>query len=189
MGQFRNLLIKFDKTFLTEADLINDIRDILNTMSEDEIDELGYYLILEFYDLTEEEMDELDDTYFDIDNVMEMIEDLGEDFYEYIMEMILPDDSEIDDDNEHYEDEEIEEGVSKVMKVKNINRKKRKFFKKSLATLRQTKAERKRMARKNRASRRNYQRVNKVKIKNYQKSRSNFIKKGAHNVKIRRKGG
>ncbi len=75
------------------------------------------------------------------------------------------------------------------MKAKNANRKKRKFFTKSAATLRKERAKRVKKARENRAGRRAYTRVNKAKLKSYQKSRAKFMRKGKHFTKVRRQAG
>jgi Mg2+ and Co2+ transporter CorA len=82
--------------------------------------------------------------------------------------------------------EEMREAVSRIMKQKNKNRKKRKFMSNSKADLRKTKAKRKKDARLNKAKRKRYYRANKAKISAYQKSRSAAIKKGTHKVKKRR---
>ena len=96
-------------------------------------------------------------------------------------------------DQEEYEEvggvEDVMEGVSRVMKAKNRNLKKRKFFKKSAATLRKERAKRMKANRENRASKRAYTRVNKAKLKSYQKSRAKFMRKGKHFAKIRRQTG
>ncbi len=85
-----------------------------------------------------------------------------------------------------YSEKAINEGSSRIMKAKNVNKKKRKFMKNSKADLRKTKASRKKSARTNRASRKKYRRANKAKIKSYAKSRNAKIKKGTHKVKKRR---
>jgi hypothetical protein len=82
--------------------------------------------------------------------------------------------------------EALLEGVSRVMKSTNKNRKKRKFMSNTKADMRRTKAQRKKDARSNRSKRKRYYRANKTKVAAYQKSRRSAIKKGSHKVKIRR---
>jgi hypothetical protein len=90
-----------------------------------------------------------------------------------------PDDCDICDD--------LDEGISRIMKTKNMNKKKRKFMATSKAELRKTKVKRKQAARKNKAKAKRYYKANKKKIAAYQKSRAAAIKKGKHKVKMRRK--
>lgn len=210
---FREHLLKLDPRLIIEgeeeydmssADLLKEIENILEGMSDDEIDEFGAFLSVEFFDTPEED---IEDIYFDFDTVMKMISEFVSEYgdeleaYEIILDLLLPEDfmssaDYTDDGNyeEEYEedlgiDESVNEGVSRVMKVKNLNRKKRKFFTKSAASLRKERAKRVKKNRLNRADRKAYQRINKAKIKGYQKSRANFIKKGRHFKKIRRQAG
>lgn len=179
---------------LSTAEIFVEIENILDNMSEDEIDELGAFLSVEFFDITE---DEIEDEYFDKKVVINMIKELGEDSYEFILDLLLPEDFEssadyTDDGNYEEETEKdlgLEEGVSRIMKAKNRNLKKRKFFQKSAATLRKERADRLKKNRINRAARKGYQRINKAKLQSYQKSRARFMKKGKHFAKIRRQAG
>lgn len=199
--KFRNFLLDLDPALLLEGDesimdntaMYLEIKNILEHMSDDEIDEFGAFLAVEFFDTPEED---INDVYFAIDNVLDMIGELGEENYSIILELLLPDEFEGTDDAEteyielDYDDStELGEGVSRVMKVSKLNKKKRKFFKKSAAILRKERAERVKQNRLTKASRRAYRRANVAKLKAYQKSRKTFIKKGRHFVKIRRKGG
>ena len=179
---------------LSATEIFVEIENILDSMPEDEIDELGAFLSVEFFDITE---DEIEDEYFDKKVVINMIKELGEDSYEFILDLLLPEDFEssadyTDDGNyeeETEEDLEMTEGVSRIMKAKNRNLKKRKFFKKSAATLRKERADRLKKNRINRAARKGYQRINKAKLQSYQKSRAKFMKKGKHFAKIRKQAG
>lgn len=179
---------------LSATEIFVEIENILDSMPEDEIDELGAFLSVEFFDITE---DEIEDEYFDKKVVINMIKELGEDSYEFILDLLLPEDFEssadyTDDGNyeeETEEDLEMTEGVSRIMKAKNRNLKKRKFFQKSAATLRKERADRLKKNRINRAARRGYQRINKEKLASYQKSRAKFMKKGKHFAKIRKQAG
>lgn len=179
---------------LSPAEIFVEIENTLDNMSEDEIDEFGAFLSVEFFDITE---DEIEDEYFDKKVVLNMIKELGEDSYEFILDLLLPEDFESSADytgDGNYEEETeedlgLDEGVSRVMKAKNRNLKKRKFFKKSAATLRRERADRMKKNRINRAARKGYQRINKEKLASYQKSRARFMKKGKHFAKIRKQAG
>ena len=203
---FREHLLKLDPMLILEGAemdstaLYLEIKNILDVMSEDEIDEFGSFLAVEFF---EEPVDEIEDVYFDIDNVLEMIDELGDEAYAFILDLLLPEDFTSSENLEHLEtdnyeevdihgtedDEDVNEGVGRVMKVKNLNKKKRKFFAKSAAVLRKERAKRVKKNRITRATRKAYQRVNKVKLKAYMKSRDTFMKKGRHFTKIRRQAG
>lgn len=208
MSTFRKHLLQLDPNLIVEGEeeremssdsLMIEIKNILDDLSEDEVDEFGAFLSVEFFETPEEDIDEL---FFDVDNVIEMVKELGseaesedekEEIYSFILDLLLPEDFEnskyLDYDNEPEYEEDMSEGVSRVMKAKNLNRKKRKFFQKSAATLRKERAKRVKKNRENRASRRAYTRVNKAKLKAYQKSRATFMKKGKHFKKIRRQAG
>ena len=206
---FREHLLQLDPRLIIEGEeelemdyeaLLQEIKNVLEGLSEDEVDEFGAFLSVEFFETPEDEIDEL---FFDVDNVIEMIKELGSeasedeeiaDIYSFILDLLLPEDFEnskyLDsDDYEEYESGDIAEGVSRVMKTKKLNRKKRKFFTKSAATLRKERAKRVKNNRINRASRKAYTRVNKAKLKSYQKSRAKFMKKGKHFTKVRRQAG
>ena len=192
---FREHLLYLDPNLLVEGeeyvdmspeDILAEIKSILDEMDEDEIDELGAFLSVEFFDVPE---DDIEETYFDAENILEMIEELGEDMYEVILDLILPEDFTNSADLEDEEEAEVSEGVSRVMKAKRRNMKKRKFFQKSAATLRKERAARMKANRMNRASRKAYTRVNKAKLASYQKSRAKFMRKGKHFAKIRRQAG
>ena len=215
--KFREHLLQLDPRLLIEGeeevemnsdDLLKEIQNILEGMADDEIDEFGAFLSVEFFETSE---DEIEDVYFDLETVLYMIKEFVDDYsaeygdaveaYEIILDLLLPEDfmssaDYTDDGNyeEEYEedlglDEDVNEGVSRIMKVKKLNRKKRKFFTKSAASLRKERAARVKKNRLNRADRKAYQRINKAKIKGYQKSRANFMKKGRHFKKIRRQAG
>ena len=215
--KFREHLLQLDPRLLIEGeeevemnsdDLLKEIQNILEGMADDEIDEFGAFLSVEFFETSE---DEIEDVYFDLETVLYMIKEFVDDYsaeygdaveaYEIILDLLLPEDfmssaDYTDDGNyeEEYEedlglDEDVNEGVSRIMKVSKLNRKKRKFFTKSAATLRKERSKRIKSNRINKASRKAYQRVNKAKIKGYQNSRATFMKKGRHFKKIRRQAG
>lgn len=193
---FREHLLKLDPNLIIEGSeeldydvLFIEIKNILEQMSDDEIDEFGAFLAVEFFDVG---LDEVDDTYYDYDNVIELINELGEESYGFILDLILPEDFPDGTDAEYNEFDDLDgldEAVSRRMGIKKLNKKKRKFFTKSAATLRKERSGRLKKNRLNRATNRSYKRVNKEKIKAYQKSRATFMSKGRHFTKIRRKSG
>jgi len=184
MGSFKKFLNESEETLV----LINSI---LNGMHAEEIDDLGYVLYKDFFAEDEEDLDDLD--LFTIDDVNEMIEDLGSEMYDAILDMlsVIDDDHEVPVSHEQSpgnveESEDLDEAVSRRMKVGQMNRKKRKFMKNTKADMRKTKAQRKKKARQDRTKRKRHYRANKQKIASYQKSRSVAIKKGKHKTKLRR---
>lgn len=206
---FREHLLQLDPRLIVEGEdeiemdsdaLLAEIKNTLEGMSEDEVDELGAFLSVEFFETPEDEIDEL---FFDVENVIDMVKELGSeaedeeeiaDIYSFVLELLLPEDFQnskyIDtEDDDYEEDGDVSEGVARVMKAKNANRKKRKFFQKSAATLRKERVKRVKKNRENRAGRRAYTRVNKAKLKSYQKSRAKFMRKGKHFTKVRRQAG
>lgn len=178
MGKFKDFLHE-------EEDLLKQITDILMQMDEDDIDAFGYYLLSTFFESEPED----EEYYYSINDVQEMIQDLGPDMYTYILDMLSEVPDEDIEDPEDIEELDLEEGVSRTMKAGNRNRKKRKFMQNSAAALRRTAASRKKKARKNKSKRKRYYSANKAKIKQYQKSRSKAIKAGKHIPKMRRKSG
>lgn len=158
------------------TDLKMQIEIELSELSDEELDEFGSVLHGEFFD----EDDGFEDDVYTREDIDVMIAELGEEFFEDILDML----EEIEDEEM---DEEMDEAVSRRMKSQNRNRKKRKFMQTSRAELRRTKQKRKIQARKTKQARKRYYRANKNKIKNYQKSRAEAIKKGTHKVKVRRK--
>lgn len=167
----------FSKYLKENEEQLALINDILVDMDEEEIDEFGYVLYVEFFE--EDDIESLEDddfSFFSIEDVQEMITILGSDMYDYILDLL----------DEESEEDEMDEAVSRRMKTSNMNRKKRKFMSNTKADLRKTKAVRKKAARLSRADRKRYYRANKKKIISYQKSRGDAIKKGKHKVKLRR---
>lgn len=160
---------------IKENDLLQQIKDVLIELSEEEMDEFGWYLYSEFFDCDED----CDEDEFTIDDIMSMLSEIDEDIYEDILDMLEVD--EFDDSDE------MSEAISRRMNISNMNRKKRKFMSISKTKLRQQQAARKRANRSNRVARKRYYRANKQKIAAYQKSRAAAIKTGKHKVKIRRK--
>lgn len=174
MGQFKQYLQENEEA-------LAQITSILDELTEDELDILGYVIYNEFFDDNDEdESDEEEE--FSKEDILAMVKELGPDMYEEILDMM---EEEVEDNDDI--ETEIEEGVSRIMRTKNMNKKKRKFMSNSKADLRRTKTKRKQKARKDKAKRKRYYRANKKKIAAYQKSRAAAIKKGKHKVKVRRK--
>jgi len=171
---------RFKDFLMNEEDDLTKINAILDELDDEEINDFGSYIYDEFFGEDDEDFDDLGDE-FAIEDIQNMIAELGKEMWPEILDL-LDDDLETDEDD-------IEEGVSRRMKVSKMNRKKRKFMKKSHATLRKSKAKRKRKNRATKASRKRNYRANKKKIAQYQKSRQVAIKKGKHKVKLRRKAG
>lgn len=195
MGKFKDFLseqseddIVVDLDTLSSVELLKIINDELSQMDEEEINLFGYVLYNEFFDDEETAEDDYED--FTLEDVQAMIAELGAEFYADIADLLLPDeesdDEESDDEEEDDEEEDIDEAVGRIMKRKNMNRKKRKFFKKTKAELRKGLAARRKANRLNKAKRKKYFRVNKKRIAMYQKSRATAIKKGRHIKKVRR---
>lgn len=192
MGKFRQFLLEEDgEDYLSDSQLLALINGELADLSEDEIFAFAYVLYYEFF----EDEDNPDDNYedFNIDDVKEMIATLGPEYYVDILDLLLPDEEEdgfdwdsIELDDESGESEEMDEAVGRVMKRKNFNRKKRKFFKKTKADLRKGLAARRKANRKNMSKRKKFYRINKKRLASYQKSRATAVKKGRHMVKVRR---
>lgn len=191
MGNFKNFLNEVEDDqdgYISDEDALQLIKDELADMNEDEIYAFAYVLYYEFFEEEENPEDNYED--FTIDDVWEMINTLGPESYADILDLLLPDETQDDFDwdsiNLGDEEDDLEEGVSRVMRRKNFNRKKRKFFKKTKADLRKNIAKRRKANRLNRAKRKRYYRANKVKIQSYRKSRSAAVKRGRHITKVRR---
>ncbi len=167
------------KQFLAESDeMLESIKKILQEMDSEELDDFGTFLVDMFLeDLPDDEYEEE----FDLEDIMEMIEALGMEFYDEILDEL----SDIEDDWDE-DQKELDEAVSRILKSKNYNRKKRKYMSTSRSELRKTKASRRKEARKTKSQRKRYYKANKAKIASYQKSRREAIKKGKHKVKQRR---
>jgi len=192
MGKFKQFLLEEDgEDYLSDSQLLALINGELADLSEDELFAFAYVLYYEFF----EDEDNPDDNYedFNIDDVKEMIATLGPEYYVDILDLLLPDEEEdgfdwdsIELDDESGESEEMDEAVGRVMKRKNFNRKKRKFFKKTKAELRKGLSARRKANRKNMPKRKKFYRINKKRLASYQKSRATAVKKGRHMVKVRR---
>jgi len=177
--------MKSFKAFLLEhTNVLNQINDIIAELSDEELNEFGDYLFDEYFedetDNTEESDMDSEDEFeeFDIAEIKDMLNLLEPELLQYVLDDLQY----LDNDSEDY----VHEGVSRVFKKSNANKKKRSFMANTKSDLRKSKALRKRANRTNKASRKRYYRANKQKIKTYQKGRADAIKKGTHHVKLRR---
>lgn len=190
MGLFKKFLMEedtIDVNTLSSEELLQIIEDELADMDEDEIFAFGYVLYYEFFEDEENPDDNYDD--FEIEDVKTMIRMLGAEYYIDIIDLLLPDEEEdgFDWDSIEIDSEEaVDEAVGRIMKRKNFNRKKRKFFKKTKADLRKGLSARRKANRLNKSKRKKFYRINKKRIASYQKSRTTAIKKGRHMKKVRR---
>ena len=154
----------------------------LDTLDDEEIDELGVYLTTTFldYEYPEGIEDGEEEEPFDREELTRIVKLLCKE-YQFIgfLKGIIH-------DGVPEAQERLEESPARVMKAKSMNKKKRKFMTKSASQLRRETSSRKRDANKNRAKKKRYYKANKTKIASYQKSRTNAIKKGKHQTKKRR---
>lgn len=144
----------------------------LEELTEEELDELGYYIYTEYY----EDCEDADDLTFGREDIDCMIAELGEyseDLFDDLYEMLFEEDPETFD---------ITEAVGRRFLAKNRKRKKNRRFKngKTVAQKRREKILNKVKNRKNRAQRKRYYRKNKQKIASYMKSYSQAVKSGKH---------
>lgn len=162
---------------LLENDIINikDIELILTQMSSDEINEFGEWLYSEIFE------DEDFDEDFDIDEVMELLNNIPQEDLEYVYFMLQ---DIVEDDIEDFDNGDVVEDISRFT-AKNMNKAKKKFSL-TKSQLRAQKAKRKKDNRKNKAARKANYRKNKVKIKRYNKAYNKAVKTGKHKKKIRR---
>lgn len=187
--------------FLAEAsqntdELSKEVIAMLDELEPDEIDALGFYLDDQFFagsdseddlDLSDADEDYQDEySRQDVEEMIKALIDFDADFADEL-EDIIDGELDLDDDDDLTDGELDESGPSRIMKKRNMNKKKRKYMSKSQADLRREKAERKKKNRQNKSKNKRYYRANKKKIQSYQKSRNSAIKKGKHNTKIRRK--
>ena len=90
------------KEFLKESEIevrepstiLNDIKSILDSMSGDDLRSFGVYLLTEFTDMS---IDEVKDLYFEVDDILDIIQDIGEDMYEFILNLISEEGINFDD--------------------------------------------------------------------------------------------
>lgn len=171
---------KFKKYLNENEEKISEIYSALEELDENELDEFGYLLYSEFFDTDEE----LEEYAFDVDDIREMVAVLGPELYDDILEFLAVE-FEVNTDLATM-DSEMQEAVSRRMKVNRMNRKKRKFMSRSKAEMRRSKTKRRQEARKKKAARKRYYKANKTKLTAYNRSRRAALKKGKHITKIRR---
>lgn len=201
MGVFCDMC-QNDNYEATDEEKLIMIHDIIGTMNDDEIDDFGVWLYSEFFEIDDDEIKYI----FNISEVRKMVTLLGSEYYDEILDYIDPNEKFIDVDyftddgeidlspdivDESEDDHELNERMKRYMLMKNVNRKKKKFFRshgglKSRRRRDLASGAHKRLIRKNRVANRRKYRQNRMFIKAYQKSRKDKINKGMHNVKLYR---
>ncbi len=158
----------------------------LNELTAAELQEFGEWLYVEFFEEGEYEEGDGAEEPITKEEIIELLGEMSAEDLDYIYDMIA--DTEESEEDSHTDDNKnIEEGISRRMKAKNRNKKKRKFMGISKADMRRTKVARKKEARKTKVKRHREYMATRVKKLAYSKSRNAAIKKGSHKVKLRRK--
>jgi hypothetical protein len=177
------------------------IHDIIGTMNDDEIDDFGVWLYTEFFEIDDEELKYI----FNISEVRKMVTLLGSDYFDEILDYIDPDDKFIDVDyftndgeiniddvaTDESEDPKLNEHMKRYMVMKNVNRKKKKFFRahgglKSKRRRDLASGQHRRLRRMNRIANKRKYRKNRMYLKSYLKNRAEKIDNGIHHVKLYR---
>lgn len=177
--------------------LLDEIKQILSSYDEEDLQYLGTYILVTFFDYKEEE---LFDVVFDVEDILDIIKDLGVENYGVVLDLISYnpdlDNSEEDEDyimidfsSEPDEDEAydyavdgaISENYAKVFLSKKFKRIK-KFFAKTKASLAKDKAKNRMNYIKKKAKIQRILKMNKQFLKTYRKSRALAIKTKKHIV-------
>jgi hypothetical protein len=175
-----NIMIKFSEYLLNGSSLIQSIENELDTMSVEDINNFGEYLYDEYFDF-ENPVEDDEEEYENIDLIdKEEIIDLLNNMNDEELNDIYIDIS--------FEMSDITEAPSQRMKTTNLNKKKRKFMKKTSAQLRREKIARVKSNRKNKSKRKQYYKKNKSKISKYKKDYNKNVKSGKHTKKTRKNG-
>lgn len=200
------------KNFINENDiLLGEISKILGVLSEDELQELCVYLLLEFTDTSE---DELSDVYFEIDDAIDIIKELGTENYPIILDLLTYNElsagtgeyagHNTDDSYDSYdykelnipiidttididlgESDSINELYARIMKPRDFKRK-RTFFGITKSGLAKNKAANRIKYIKKKAKVQRALKINKQRIQKYKKSREKAIKNKKHIVQHHR---
>lgn len=183
MSKFKEFLNEMENSEESFDSLKQQALDIIDSLSEEEIDELGSALVDLFFDVDQESQFNEED-YFEKEDVLDLIDMLIADDESLIYDVLdLLEFEDMEDDCELEYDSEIYEGVAKRF----VNKKRgRRFVSKTKSELRKGLAQRKKDNRVNRMSRKQYYRKNKAKIAAYQKTRAAAIKSGKHTPKKRK---
>lgn len=177
--------------------LLDEIKQILSSYDEEDLQYLGTYILVTFFDYKEEE---LFDVVFDVEDILDIIKDLDVENYGVVLDLISYnpdlDNSEEDEDyimidfsSEPDEDEAydyavdgaISENYAKVFLSKKFKRIK-KFFAKTKASLAKDKAKNRMNYIKKKAKIQRVLKMNKQFLKTYRKSRALAIKTKKHIV-------
>lgn len=189
---FKNFVAALNENEL----LLEEIKEILSSYDEEDLQYLGVYILVTFFDYQE---DELFDVIFEIEDILDIIKDLGVENYGIILDLISynPDlDSEDDEDyifmdfssepdekeaSDYTPSDAITEHMAKIFLSKNFKRAK-KFFAKTKASLAKDKAKNRMNYIKKKAKIKRVLKMNKMYLQSYRKSRAAAIKSKKHIV-------
>lgn len=179
--------------------LLDEIKEIISTYDDEDLHYLGVYILVTFFDYTEEE---LFDVEFNADDIVDIIKDLGVENYGIVLDLVSynPDlDDEEDEDNyilydfdsgaepdetepkEYIPDDAITEHMAKIFLSKHFKRAK-KFFAKTKASLAKDKAKNRMNYIKKKAKIKRVLKMNKMYLMSYRRSRAAAIKAKKHIV-------
>lgn len=172
---------------------LQEIQELLDDMSDEEVDLTGVILYAYFDDPEDSEEEDPEDeenldAEFTREDVLALVQSIGKYAYALlvaIQDANIQDEDELFDFLDDYDFSVLSETVAKRMLAKNFLRA-RVYQKITRAKLRATVASRKRLNRLNRNKKRRYYRLNKRKLKMYKKSRAKAVQTGRHRVKLRR---
>lgn len=189
---FKNFVAALNENEL----LLEEIKEILSSYDEEDLQYLGVYILVTFFDYQE---DELFDVIFEIEDILDIIKDLGVENYGIILDLISynPDlDSEDDEDYifmdfssepdekeaaDYTPSDAITERMAKIFLSKHFKRAK-KFFAKTKASLAKDKAKNRMNYIKKKAKIKRVLKMNKMYLQSYRKSRAAAIKSKKHIV-------
>lgn len=177
--------------------LLEEIKEILSSYDEEDLQYLGTYILVTFFDYQEEE---LFDVFFNVEDILDIVKDLGVENYGIVLDLISynPDLDNSEDEEDYImvdfsanpdEDEAedysvdgaISENYAKVFLSKKFKRVK-KFFAKTKASLAKDKAKNRMNYIKKKAKIQRVLKMNKQFLKTYRKSRALAIKSKKHIV-------
>ena len=182
--------------------LLDEIIDIISKYDDEDIQYLGVYLLVTFFDYTEEELFDVD---FTAEDIVDIVKDLGVENYGIILDLVsynadldsAEDDEDYifmdfssDPDEEEASDYVPEDAIGEKMYAKVFSSKHfkraRKFFAKTKAALAKDKAKNRMSYIKKKAKIQRVLKMNKMYLKTYRKSRANAIKSKKHMVQHHR---
>lgn len=182
----------FFESIENSATIYEEIKKIISEFDEEDLYFLGSYLLITFFGISEDEVIDLE---FSSDDILDIVNDLGEENFEIVYDLItynadldneedffMNDVSSEEESSEDYlPDDAIGEKFGKIFLAKNFKRG-RSFFAKSKASLAATKAKNRIKYLQNKAKIQRNLRLNKTFLKSYRKSRAAAIKSKKHIV-------